>query len=105
MNSDSPWRDPMNTEERLRSHLERATAGLPDVDRLDAIVAEGGRRRIRTRVGAVLATAAAVAAVVMAGQALQPGTGEAPVLSQPSATSVPRPGETTLPPVTTTAPV
>jgi hypothetical protein len=95
----------MNTEERLRSHLERATAGLPDVDRLDTIVAEGGRRRIRTRIGAVLATAAAVAAVVMAGQSLQPGTGQAPVLSQPSATSVPRPGETTLPPVTTTAPV
>lgn len=94
----------MNTEERLRSHLERATAGLPDVDRLDAIVAEGSRRRVRTRVGAVLATAAAVAAVVMAGQALQPTSDQAPVLSQPSATSVPNPGQTTLPPDTAPPP-
>jgi len=94
----------MNTEERLRSHLERATAGLPDVDRLEAIVAEGGRRRVRTRVGVVLATAAAVAVVVMAGQALQPITGQSPVLSQPGGTSVPSPGETTLPPETTPPP-
>ena len=94
----------MNTEERLRAYLEQSTSGMPDVDRLESIVAEGGRRRVRTRVGAVLAVAATVAMVVLTGQALQTGTTEAPVLSEPGVATTGVPGPTTLPPVTTTAP-
>ena len=78
----------MNTEERIRTHLEHQTAGLRSPDRLDEIMREGRRRKGQTRVATTLAVAAAVVAVVMVGSNLLPsGTDNMPVATDPDGTT------------------
>ena len=84
----------MNTEERIRAHLEQTTSALPTPDRLDEIMAEGRRRQIRTRIGAVLAAAAFLATVVTVANAVRPDVTTPPVLSQPTETTLASPPTT-----------
>lgn len=60
----------MNIEQRLRDHLESSTAGLRAPDHLESVRREGSRRQVRTRMLAVVGTAAAVAIFVSVGTRL-----------------------------------
>lgn len=89
----------MNTDERIKQHLETSTSRLRAPDRLDEVMAEGNRRRVRTGMATVLGAAALLAAVVTVGSALITGE-ESPSATSPTATS---PTATSLP-ATTLAP-
>lgn len=88
----------MNTEERIRHHLEQTTAPLRAPDRLDRVMAEGRRRKMRNRAAGVLGAAALLAAAVGVLGALQPATPQVADTSSP--TSLP-PDQVTSVPATT----
>lgn len=92
----------MNTEERIRRHLEASTGSLQAPDRLEEVMAEGRRRKIRSRTTGVLAVAAIVAGVVAVAGALLPADTPGGVLdSTPTSvppTTAPSTVESTLPP-------
>ncbi|HEX2154573.1 MAG TPA: hypothetical protein VHL52_11410, partial [Acidimicrobiia bacterium] len=86
----------MNTDERIKQHIETSTSLLRAPDRLEEVMAEGRRRRVRTGMATVLGTAALLAAVVTVGSALITRDGS-PSATSPPASSL---AATTVPPVT-----
>ena len=96
----------MRTDDRIRGHLEASASRLRAPDRLDEIMAEGRRRRIATRVGAVMAAAALLATVVLVASALDRDRIPAPVATESTTattavtTTPPTTGPTTSVPVT-----
>lgn len=82
----------MQIEDRIRRYLEEATSGHEPADRLDQVMAEGRRRRVRQRLTEWTTMAAAILAVVVVGTQF---IGRYP---QP-------PVATTVPPKTATVPV
>ncbi len=78
----------MNTEERIRSHLEATTSHLVAEDRLEEVMAEGRRRQIRARTARVLGAAAVVALFVGVLSVLDTQPSGPPVATDPTA-SVP----------------
>lgn len=85
----------MNTEERIRQHLEATTASLQAPDRLEEVMTEGRRRKIRSRTASVLAAAAVVAGVVTVAGALMPPSTPGGVLDSVP-TSTPTTGPTSV---------
>lgn len=84
----------MNTEERIRRHLETQTAGLDAPDRLEDVMREGRLRRVRRNTATVLGAAALVAAVVGVGANLAP-SGTDTIATSPDASTVTSTPETT----------
>lgn len=85
----------MNTEERVRRHLEAGTAG-PDVpDRLEQVMREGRLRRVRRNAATVIGAAALVAAVVGVGANLAPRGTDTIATSPDASTASSTPATTT----------
>lgn len=85
----------MNTEERVRRHLEAGTAGLDAPDRLEEVMREGRLRRIRRNTAAVVGAAALVAAVIGVGATMAPSNGDTIATSPDASTATSAPANTT----------
>jgi hypothetical protein len=85
----------MNTEERVRRHLEAGTAGLDAPDRLEEVMQEGRLRRIRRNTAAVVGAAALVAAVMGVGANLASSDGDTIATSPDASTATSAPATTT----------
>ncbi|HLU31932.1 MAG TPA: hypothetical protein VK088_09215 [Acidimicrobiia bacterium] len=85
----------MNTEERVRLHLQAKAGRLDAPDRLEEVMREGRLRRIRRQTATVLGAAALVAAVVGLAANLIPDTQGTVAVSPDTSTADPAPTTST----------